>query len=108
MTVNRTSIGCSASPGRAFMGILPTLFHEVSGQLFVKDNKTIIIRDFNYDGLGPGRGTPIMTHAHPHTHTPYRHTIIDRHTHTYTHTHNHTKIILYTRHTVTHVHVHTV
>ena len=35
------------------MGVLPTLFHDVSGELFVRDNKTIIIRNFNYDGLGP-------------------------------------------------------
>ena len=45
------------------MGVLPTLFHEVSGQLFVKDNKTIIIRDFNYDGLGPG----MYSHTRGHT-----------------------------------------
>ena len=49
------TLACNESPGRVFMGVLPTLFHEVSGQLFVKDNKTIIIRDFNYDGLGPGQ-----------------------------------------------------
>lgn len=36
------------------MGVLPTLFHGVSGELYVSDNKTIIIRNFNYDGLGPG------------------------------------------------------
>lgn len=36
------------------MGVLPNLFHELGGELFVKDNKTIIIRNFNYDGLGPG------------------------------------------------------
>ena len=37
------------------MGVLPNLFHDVSGELFVKDNKTIIIRGFSYDGRGPGK-----------------------------------------------------
>ena len=41
MNINGTSIGCSQSPGRAFMGVLPTLFHDVSGELFVRDNKSV-------------------------------------------------------------------
>ena len=53
--VQEETVGCSPSPGRAFMGVLPNLFHDVSGELFVKDNKTIIIRGFSYDGRGPGK-----------------------------------------------------
>lgn len=36
------------------MGDLPTLEHSVDGFLYVRDNKTLVIRDFAYDGLGPG------------------------------------------------------
>lgn len=36
------------------IGMLPTLGHEVSGTLFVEDEQTFCIQDFNYDGNGPG------------------------------------------------------
>ena len=36
------------------IGTLPTEQHGVSGQFYVVDSKTLIIDNFNYDGLGPG------------------------------------------------------
>ena len=61
VTVDRQTIACSPSPGRAFMGVLPDLFHDLGGELFVRDNKTIVIRNFNYDGLGPGEQMFLIT-----------------------------------------------
>ena len=36
------------------VGTLPTLQHQVSGQFYIVDSRTIFIDDFNYDGAGPG------------------------------------------------------
>lgn len=36
------------------VGTLPTLDHDVSGNLYIVDSRTIFIDDFNYDGQGPG------------------------------------------------------
>ena len=36
------------------IGQLPTLFHGVSGRLFVESMTTFCIQNFTYDGLGPG------------------------------------------------------
>jgi len=36
------------------VGVLPTLAHRVSGTLYVENNKTLFIENFNYDGGGPG------------------------------------------------------
>ena len=49
----QANIECRPSPG-AFVGTLPTMAHMVSGQLYIQDNKTFVIRDFIYDGRGPG------------------------------------------------------
>jgi len=35
------------------VGVLPTLAHRVSGTLYVENNKTFFIENFNYDGAGP-------------------------------------------------------
>ena len=45
---------CTPSPGIAYVGSLPTAFNGVSGDLFIRNNKTFVIRDFNYDGAGRG------------------------------------------------------
>ena len=37
------------------IGVLPTLFHEVSGTLYAEDDRSFCIQNFNYDGLGPGK-----------------------------------------------------
>ncbi len=37
-----------------YVGTLPTLLHAVSGELWIADRNTLIITNFNYDGLGPG------------------------------------------------------
>lgn len=39
---------------RVQVGVLPTLAHRVSGTLYVENNKTFFIDNFNYDGAGPG------------------------------------------------------
>jgi len=36
------------------VGSLPTLQHEVSGTLYLVGTKSLRIKDFHYDGLGPG------------------------------------------------------
>ena len=38
----------------ALIGTLPTEQHQVSGQFYVIDSRTIFIENFNYDGAGPG------------------------------------------------------
>ena len=40
--------------GGVMIGTLPTLEHDVSGDLFVEDSETFCIQDFTYDGRGPG------------------------------------------------------
>lgn len=35
------------------VGTFVDIEHAVSGMVFIKDNKTLVIRDFNYDGTGP-------------------------------------------------------
>ena len=37
-----------------FLGNLPELQHDTSGKLYAIDEKTFLIQDFQYDGLGPG------------------------------------------------------
>ena len=37
------------------VGALPTLQHGVSGTLFLVGTKSLKIRDFYYDGQGPGK-----------------------------------------------------
>ena len=44
---------CSA--GEVCVGTLPTLAHGVSGKLCIIDQYTMVIRNFNYDGRGPGQ-----------------------------------------------------
>lgn len=36
------------------IGKLSELHHGVSGQVYAVDSKTIFIKDFTYDGEGPG------------------------------------------------------
>ena len=62
---------CLAAAARAEkikIGDLSTLHHAVSGEVFALDEKTIMIKDFNYDGAGPDAffwvgqdGTPSST-----------------------------------------------
>ncbi len=48
-------ITCNPSPGRGYVGVLPTEDRGgVSGRLFIRDNKTFVIRDFTYNGEGSG------------------------------------------------------
>ena len=47
------------------IGTLPTEQHQVSGQFYIVDSKTIFIENFNYDGGGPGEkglGVRIVSH----------------------------------------------
>ena len=37
------------------IGDLPTHFHKVSGEFYVEDEYTFCIRNFSYDGRGPGK-----------------------------------------------------
>ena len=38
---------------RRLIGTLPTLQHRVSGTLYAEGDRTFVIENFNYDGLGP-------------------------------------------------------
>ena len=43
-----------------YIGRLKTLHHSVSGEIFAVDARTLHIRDFTYDGEGPGKKKEIM------------------------------------------------
>ena len=43
------------SIGEVCVGPLPDLSHDIEGQLCIIDQKTLVIRDFGYDGSGPGK-----------------------------------------------------
>ena len=46
---------CASFPGRGFVGKFPIgSKHDISGDIYVKDNKTLVIRNFTYSGRGPG------------------------------------------------------
>ncbi|XP_064398584.1 uncharacterized protein LOC135345151 [Halichondria panicea] len=45
-----STIVCTPSPGRAFLGSLPTDNNGISGDVFAVSNKQFTIRDFTYDG----------------------------------------------------------
>ena len=40
-----------------FVGDLSSLQHEVTGSVYIRNIETLVIRDFYYDGRGPGRDT---------------------------------------------------
>ena len=40
-----------------FIGDLSSLQHEVSGSVYIRNNETLVIHEFYYDGRGPGRET---------------------------------------------------
>ena len=40
-----------------FVGNFSTLQHEVSGFVYIRDSETLVVREFHYDGEGPGRDT---------------------------------------------------
>jgi len=44
-------ISCAAS--EILIGELKTLQHDVSGKIYAKDDKTLVIYNFKYDGKGP-------------------------------------------------------
>ena len=52
---------CNRAPGLSQMctgvkiGDLPTYFDGVRGELYVENEYTFCIRNFSYDGLGPGK-----------------------------------------------------
>lgn len=39
----------------AYLGPLSQLHHGVSGDVFVVDSRTLFLKNFNYDGEGPGK-----------------------------------------------------
>ena len=41
-----------ASAEKILIGQLSTLAHSVSGEVYALDEKTLMIKDFNYDGAG--------------------------------------------------------
>jgi len=43
----------AASAEKILIGQLSTLAHSVSGEVYALDEKTLMIKDFNYDGAGP-------------------------------------------------------
>ncbi len=45
-----------------YVGDLKTNAHEVSGKVYIVDENTLRIRNFNYDGTGPGEGTILQQH----------------------------------------------
>ena len=77
------SLVCSA---KVKLGDLSTLAHSVSGELFALDDKTLMVKNFNYDGAGPDaffwvgkEGTPAQTNedttailAHPFEEKNYK------------------------------------
>jgi hypothetical protein len=44
-----------------YIGKLRTLHHSVSGDVFAVDARTLHIRDFTYDGEGPGKKYEMMS-----------------------------------------------
>ena len=42
----------AASAEKILIGQLSTLAHSVSGEVYALDEKTLMIKDFNYDGAG--------------------------------------------------------
>jgi hypothetical protein len=51
-----SDLSTAQSPGYygKYIGKLKTLHHSVSGDVFAVDARTLHIRDFTYDGEGPG------------------------------------------------------
>ena len=47
-------IGGNGGCDGVVIGSLPTQAHDVSGVLYVEDEYTFCIENFNYDGQGPG------------------------------------------------------
>jgi len=43
----------SAVSGETLLGKLSTLQHDVKGDVYAKDQSTLVIKNFNYDGAGP-------------------------------------------------------
>lgn len=44
----------------AKIGALSQLHHGVSGDVYAIDSRTIFLKDFNYDGEGPGKQYPFF------------------------------------------------
>ena len=60
MTTSFLFLASLIIPGLAsdtFVGDLSSLQHEVSGSVYIRNNETLVIREFYYDGRGPGRDT---------------------------------------------------
>ena len=53
----------AGSAGEVCVGTLPTWAHSVRGELCIIDQSTMVIRDFNYDGGGPGTYLHTVTHV---------------------------------------------
>jgi hypothetical protein len=43
------------------IGPITTYAHKVSGKVYAVDEDTLFIKDFTYDGLGPGESTYIIS-----------------------------------------------
>ena len=48
-------LGFSQDCSGVSIGDLPTYFENVRGELYVEDEYTFCIRNFSYDGGGPGK-----------------------------------------------------
>ena len=53
---NRSSVQCSftAPDVEVEVGTLPNILHDVGGTLILQGARTIIFKNFEYDGAGPG------------------------------------------------------
>ena len=67
----------AGSAGEVCVGTLPTWAHGVRGKLCIIDQSTMVIRDFDYDGRGPGQLLTLFVHTYIHT---YIHTATVLHT----------------------------
>lgn len=58
LVTSAASVGPATVQGQGYYGIrlgpLSQLHHGVSGEIYAVDARTIFIKDFNYDGEGPG------------------------------------------------------
>lgn len=50
-------VSCAQPYYGKYLGKLKTLHHGVTGEVFAVDARTLHIRDFSYDGEGPGKLT---------------------------------------------------
>ena len=44
---------CNSSQELVKVGDFKNHFHDIVGEVFIKDNETLVIKGFGYDGTGP-------------------------------------------------------